>query len=101
MVAIVAGNGLGLLNTSLNTIGGAGSVRRRCRSEAWMETMAKASEGEAATAGRGGPAEDGAGARREIDSQTLFGDARVVSIRHGGDLYTLRVTRADKLILTK
>jgi hemin uptake protein HemP len=38
---------------------------------------------------------------REVESRTLFGGARVVTIRHGDDLYTLRITRAEKLILTK
>lgn len=43
-----------------------------------------------------------AGEPREIDSGALFGDeARIVAIRHGSELYTLRITRADKLILTK
>ncbi|HET7409764.1 MAG TPA: hemin uptake protein HemP [Paracoccaceae bacterium] len=36
-----------------------------------------------------------------IESSALFGEARTVSIRHGAELYTLRITRADKLILTK
>ena len=42
-----------------------------------------------------------ANAPREVESRTLFGGARIVTIRHGGDLYTLRITRAEKLILTK
>lgn len=36
-----------------------------------------------------------------IDSQTLLGGASTVLIRHGAELYTLRQTRAGKLILTK
>jgi hemin uptake protein HemP len=40
-------------------------------------------------------------APREIDSRILFGAGRVVTIRHGRERYTLRVTRAGKLILTK
>ena len=38
---------------------------------------------------------------RQVESRTLFGEARVVTIRHGEELYTLRITRAEKLILTK
>jgi hemin uptake protein HemP len=36
-----------------------------------------------------------------IDSRTLFCFSRVVTIDHGGESYTLRLTRANKLILTK
>lgn len=41
------------------------------------------------------------GGLREIDSRALFDGARTVAIRHGAETYTLRITRADKLILTK
>ncbi|MEM6548609.1 MAG: hemin uptake protein HemP [Pseudomonadota bacterium] len=37
----------------------------------------------------------------EIDSKALLGNNRVVSIKHGTETYTLRLTRAGKLILTK
>lgn len=37
----------------------------------------------------------------EIESQTLLNGARELLIRHGGELYRLRHTRNDKLILTK
>lgn len=40
-------------------------------------------------------------ATRQIDSRSIFGDSRIVTIRHGDDVYTLRITRAEKLILTK
>lgn len=43
----------------------------------------------------------GTSAPREIESRALFDGDRTVSIRHGAELYTLRITRADKLILTK
>lgn len=36
-----------------------------------------------------------------IDSRQLLGNARTVAIRHGTETYTLRETRAGKLILTK
>ncbi|MEM9369657.1 MAG: hemin uptake protein HemP [Pseudomonadota bacterium] len=36
-----------------------------------------------------------------INSSTLFGSATIVRIRHRDEVYTLRVTRADKLLLTK
>ena len=36
-----------------------------------------------------------------IDSQTLFGCANEIRLRHRGQEYRLRITRQDKLILTK
>jgi hemin uptake protein HemP len=36
-----------------------------------------------------------------IESQALLNGARELLIRHGGELYRLRHTRNDKLILTK
>ncbi len=36
-----------------------------------------------------------------LDSSTLLGDAREVAIRHGAEIYRLRLTRHDRLILTK
>ncbi|MEM1384494.1 MAG: hemin uptake protein HemP [Pseudomonadota bacterium] len=38
---------------------------------------------------------------REINSEELLGSGKVLSIRHGASVYTLRRTRAGKLILTK
>lgn len=38
---------------------------------------------------------------RRISSRTLFGDQRMLVIRHGGADYRLQVTRSGKLILTK
>lgn len=35
------------------------------------------------------------------DSSQLFGAGREVIIRHAGEFYRLRVTRQNKLILTK
>lgn len=35
------------------------------------------------------------------DSRQLFGTGKEVLIRHGGEIYRLRVTRQNKLILTK
>jgi hemin uptake protein HemP len=40
-------------------------------------------------------------APRRIDSPTLFDGNREVVIVHQGQEYRLRITRADKLILTK
>jgi hemin uptake protein HemP len=37
----------------------------------------------------------------EIDSQELFQTARELKIRHGEDIYRLRRTGLNKLILTK
>ncbi|ESS71453.1 hemin uptake protein HemP [Methyloglobulus morosus KoM1] len=39
--------------------------------------------------------------RPRIHSAELFGSAREVLIEHGGEEYRLRLTRQDKLILTK
>ncbi|MEL6769156.1 MAG: hemin uptake protein HemP [Pseudomonadota bacterium] len=37
----------------------------------------------------------------EVDSRLLLGTESTVRIRHGREIYTLRETRAGKLILTK
>ena len=39
--------------------------------------------------------------RPRIDSERLLQGAPAVEINHGGQLYLLRVTRENKLILTK
>jgi hemin uptake protein HemP len=36
-----------------------------------------------------------------ITSQELLGGARLLQIEHNGEIYTLRITRNDRLILTK
>lgn len=36
-----------------------------------------------------------------VSAQSLFGGAKEIVIRHQGDEYRLRITRNDKLILTK
>ena len=36
-----------------------------------------------------------------IDSRVLFGSSRQITIAHGTEAYTLRVTAQNKLILTK
>jgi hemin uptake protein HemP len=38
---------------------------------------------------------------RIVDSDTLFAGAHEIVITHNGVLYRLRITRQDKLILTK
>ena len=49
----------------------------------------------------------GAGERRiraidnRIDSHELFAGTREITIAHGGDVYRLRLTAQNKLILTK
>lgn len=35
------------------------------------------------------------------ETNALFGTARTVILRHGGELYRLTITRQNKLILTK
>lgn len=42
-----------------------------------------------------------AGGPRRIDSDALFRDERQIVIVHRGQEYRLRITKADKLILTK
>lgn len=58
--------------------------------------------------GPSGEAHEGPGSRaagsstvRPIESHELFGDRGVVQILHEGELYTLRITRNNRLILTK
>ena len=46
------------------------------------------------------PAVDGEGMPRQHSSDLLQGGRRMV-IEHGGELYCLRVTRNERLILTK
>lgn len=41
------------------------------------------------------------GRPRVVRTEDLFGTTREVIIRHGQEEYRLRITRADKLILTK
>ena len=38
---------------------------------------------------------------REVDVRQLLDGAREIRIRHRDEVYTLRLTRLDKLILTK
>ncbi|KAB2920915.1 MAG: hemin uptake protein HemP [Dechloromonas sp.] len=40
-------------------------------------------------------------ADKRISSKALFGDANEICITHSGSAYRLRITRQDKLILTK
>ncbi|WP_372424484.1 hemin uptake protein HemP [Salinarimonas chemoclinalis] len=41
------------------------------------------------------------GTRPVVDVRTLVGDGREAIIRHNGESYRLRITAANKLILTK
>lgn len=45
--------------------------------------------------------DDAAAKASTIDSQILFGVSKLIYIDHAGQRYTLRVTRENKLILTK
>jgi len=38
---------------------------------------------------------------RQISSRELLGPERILHIEHNGEVYTLRLTRNDRLILTK
>ena len=53
-------------------------------------------EGLAESRGASGPT-----APRRVDSTALFLDEREVVIVHRGQEYSLRITKSDKLILTK
>ena len=46
-------------------------------------------------------AEGQAGEVRTFSARALLGSGRVIRIEHEGEVYTLRVTRNNKLILTK
>lgn len=39
--------------------------------------------------------------QRMVESKTLFGSHKLVFIKHGDQTYQLKITRQDKLILTK
>ncbi len=58
------------------------------------ETVSRAEE-------RSGATGEEAGVARRVDSSTLLGRQREVVIVHRGQEYRLRVTKSDKLILTK
>ena len=47
------------------------------------------------------PEPPAAGGERQVTSAVLFEGRREVVIVHHGQAYRLRITRADKLILTK
>ncbi|MGM0623020.1 MAG: hemin uptake protein HemP [Campylobacterota bacterium] len=38
---------------------------------------------------------------KKIDSKQLFAQQKVIRILHNGSVYTLRITKDNKLILTK
>lgn len=47
------------------------------------------------------PVTDTPETRPRIDSEKILGGASIVEIEHAGQRYLLRVTRENKLILTK
>lgn len=47
------------------------------------------------------PLDGGEGKVRTLEARQLLGAGRVVRIDHEGEVYTLRLTRNNKLILTK
>ncbi|MDD4885399.1 MAG: hemin uptake protein HemP [Thiomonas sp.] len=49
----------------------------------------------------GAPVENSSSAGLTLHSRELFRQGAVVQIRHQGQTYQLRLTRQDKLILTK
>jgi len=63
--------------------------------------MAKPSQPSEAPGVATGTSRQPAARRVRLNSVELFAGAREVVIAHGGDEYRLRMTRQDKLILTK
>jgi hemin uptake protein HemP len=53
------------------------------------------------TRGTAGAAKGAEGEVRTLSARHLLGDGRVLRIEHEGEIYTLRLTRNNKLILTK
>jgi hemin uptake protein HemP len=45
--------------------------------------------------------EPSTGTARQVSARELLGSARTLQIEHNGEIYTLRLTRNDRLILTK
>jgi hemin uptake protein HemP len=48
-----------------------------------------------------GTEESGVESVRQVDAQALLGARGILRIEHRGEVYTLRITRNDRLILTK
>jgi hemin uptake protein HemP len=48
-----------------------------------------------------GGAEAPRGEIRTVDARELLGERGILRIDHGGEIYVLRLTRNDRLILTK
>jgi hemin uptake protein HemP len=53
------------------------------------------------TSAPAGAAKSAEGEVRTLSARHLFGAGRVLRIEHDGEIYTLRLTRNNKLILTK
>jgi hemin uptake protein HemP len=68
----------------------------------WKQANMSASSGtsEPGNADEVRPGRSGVRAR-EVDVRQLLDGAREIRIRHRDEVYTLRLTRLDKLILTK
>ncbi len=75
------------------------SVRERCGHEDTGVEAAPATEVEQVEA-KAKSSEKGK-ATATVDSGELLGSAGLLRIEHRGELYTLRITRNDRLILTK
>jgi hemin uptake protein HemP len=54
-----------------------------------------------ASAEEAADAKAGAVKERRISARELLGNERILRIEHNGEVYTLRLTRNDRLILTK
>lgn len=66
-----------------------------------MNTQALRRDGQA-TVGRTPAGPDArAGATQALDTRALFAGGSEVVITHGGEVYRLRLTRQNRLILTK
>lgn len=58
-------------------------------------------EDEAMEVTNGSTAGDGLAGMRTVRARDLIGGDKILRIEHEGQIYTLRITRNDRLILTK
>lgn len=65
--------------------------------QAWND----ATEARRGVAGSEPAATTGSDGVRIVSARELLGERRLVQIEHRGEIYTLRITKNDRLILTK
>jgi len=75
-----------------------------CKTEGTPVVAARAETTHASEAGGDAHGEGATGTPeppRTLDARELLGERRILLIAHRGEIYTLRLTRNDRLILTK